>query len=165
MADRTVQFSPEMQGLKKATRELVIACGGQEEAARYSRRVRRHQSFSDYAAPNVDLFMPVDVVADLEAVTRDKADWPHVTRYLAQRLNMALVALPDAAPGEAGWHQAQAALTKEFADVSAGLSASLAAGPITAEQVRRRDLIRETRELAEIVARICAMLERTEAEE
>jgi len=62
-------LTPEKQGAKLATRALVRAVGGQEACPGFA-RYTRHQSYSEFASiEQVDKFMPLDVIIDLEAVT------------------------------------------------------------------------------------------------
>ncbi len=164
MADRVVQHEPRRQSLKVATGELIEAVGGQERAAEYSRRIKRQQSFSDYALPNVDAFMSIDTAMDLEAVTVGKPGWPHVTRALCARAGGAFVAMPATVPDAAEAHLRLAELTKEFSDVSGGMLAALAAGGLSARDVRRRALVAEADELVTKAAELRALLERIEAE-
>ncbi len=164
MVDRTVQHSPADQALKRETRALIVAAGGQEEAAKHARRIKRHQTHSDYGAPNVDQFMPVDVVADLEGVTRGTPGWPRVTRALASRQNCAVVILPDAVPCSQGWMAKLGQLLKETNDISTRMCAALADGALCAADVRDHDLIAENYHLIELAVNLGAMFEQIAAE-
>lgn len=164
MADRTAQLPTRDQALKRETKALVHYAGGQAGAAGYARRIKRQQSFSDYGAPNVDQFMPIDAVRDLEDVTRGTPGWPHVTRQLAAQQNCAVVILPDAEPSSGCFITAVADLTKENADVSGALLASLADGRVCARDVRERDLVGQVDEQIAVLVNLRAMLERVEAE-
>jgi hypothetical protein len=159
--NRTVQHDPKRLSLKVATAELVDAAGGQARAAGYCKRVKRQQSFSDYALANVDHFMPIDAVLDLEARTVGLPGWPHVTRELCARNGGAFVALPVAPPGACEAHQRLAELTKEFSELSSGVLTALAnGGRIEAWEVRDLRLIAEADDLVEKAAELRALLER-----
>lgn len=163
MADRGVQHDPKRQSLKVATADLIEAVGGQARAAEYSRRIRRQQTFSDYEHRNVDQFMPIDAVMDLEAVTVDRPGWPHITRALCARAGGTFIAMPVVLPGSSEAHRRLAELTKEFSDVSAGMLVALADGKLCAEDVRRGALVAEADELVTKAAELRALLERIEA--
>lgn len=120
-------LSPAKQGLKVATTALFAAVGGQEPAA-MSCRVGQSK-LSDYG--NVfkpEAFAPIDVVIDLEAITRGLPGAPHVTRYLALRAGFALVPLPQARPTVVTFEVHLAACAKETADVITALATSLNGG-------------------------------------
>lgn len=85
--------------LKGATRRLVEACGGVEAGAAVTRC--GFQVLSKYGRPQEPVFVPVDVVADLEA----DAGVPLVTRALAQLCGHVLVPLPRAEPGAGRWYR------------------------------------------------------------
>ncbi len=159
MPSRTVPLSPADLVLKRETRDLIADVGGQEPAARYSRP--RQQAFSDFGSPNVDRFIEIDAVRDLETATRGKTGWPRITRRLAAEQNCAVVVLPDADASAGDWHQRIADLTKEHSDVAAGLMQALADGTVDARDVRDRDLLRECDEMIQIGVNLRAMLERT----
>lgn len=92
---------PDKQALKRATSMLVRAAGGQEAAVGFT-RLSRHQALSDYGNPSADMatrFAPIDVVADLEALTHDTPDHPAVTRQLARLAGYDLVRLPEVRAG------------------------------------------------------------------
>jgi hypothetical protein len=130
---RTIQHSADKQALKVAAKTLVRAAGGQEAAAEASTRVKRQQAFSDYGLPNTPDFMPIDVVADLEAVAHGTAGYPQVTRLLAARAGFALVALPSldvAAVGDL--HAAIGRYAKEQGEATGRACMALADGKFCA---------------------------------
>lgn len=157
MLDRTVQLTPDEQGLKKATAALIKAVGGQEAAAGFCRYDQRR--LSEFMSINTRKFMPIDAVEDLEAVCHGTPGWPQVTAYLASRNRCAVVHLPEAVPTDGGVLQAIARLSKEHADVSAGVCSALAEGVLSAADVRQRDLMREVNEMIEVSVNLLAMLE------
>jgi hypothetical protein len=143
-ARRDCSFPPEKQVLKQAAKALVRASGGVEAAEEYCSR--KASQLSAYGHPNAPEFMPLDVVADLEAITHGHAGHPIVTRLLAQRAGYALVKLPDAAPDCGDWHRAMGALSKDVGDIVQAVCASMAdetPGTVTASDVRERGLVGE----------------------
>jgi hypothetical protein len=156
---RREPMTPDKQGLKKATRALVRAVGGQEACVGFG-RMGRHQTYSDYGNPDrPEHFMPIDVVEDLEAVTRGTAGWPQVTRYLASRQGCALVVLPEAVPGDGAFIEALGKLTKEYSDLSGGLCAALADGAVDRADVDKLKLLDEADELIAMAVQMRALIE------
>ncbi|MGE0178960.1 MAG: phage regulatory CII family protein [Sphingomonas sp.] len=119
--ERTLALGPAALALKHAARALVGAAGGVEAAARYCRAGK--SQLSDYGHRHVAAFMPIDVVADLEAIAP-----PHVTRMLAREAGYVLIALPAADLPETAWSQHGATLLREVGDCAAGLGEALASG-------------------------------------
>lgn len=158
--NRTAQLDPRALSLKRAYRALVGAAGGQEEAARLCRRIRRHQTHSDYAAPNVDQFAPVDVIAELEEVTMNLPGWPHVTREMCARAGGMFVPAPQGAPDTADWLQRCARLLKEHADLSGGIARALADGTLCAKDVHEQNLVAEAEHLFALSGEIYFTLRR-----
>jgi hypothetical protein len=157
VANRQARLSPADLALKRQTRETIAAAGGQERASRYCRIGQ--QTLSDCGAPNVDRFIPVDALRDLEIVTKGAPGWPHTLQQVAIQIGCSVVILPDAAPCSGDWHQRIAELTKEHSDVATALMVSLATGSICARDVRERELLRELDELIQIGVNLRAMLE------
>lgn len=165
MADRPDILPPDKQGLKVASRALVRAVGGQEACPGFA-RYTRHQAYSEFASiEHGDKFMPIDVVADLEAVTHGTAGHPHVTRILCERAGGAFVKLPEAKVSVSGWHQAVSALIAESNDVSTRMLTILGDGIVEADEIKRAKLIDETNALIAAGVNLRAMLERVLAGE
>ncbi|KKC24908.1 hypothetical protein [Sphingomonas sp. SRS2] len=158
---------PEKQELKVTFRALVRAVGGQEACpgvARYS----RHQTYSEFASiEHVEKFAPIDVIADLEAVTHGLPGHPHVTRKLCRMAGGAFVKLPPAEITAVDWHKALAALIEESRDVSMRLLAALgdAATPgiVTASEIEASKMIEETDALISVGVNLREMLKRVVA--
>jgi hypothetical protein len=105
--------------------------------------------------------MPVDVIADLEAITRGTAGWPIVTRLLAAKAGCSLVTLPKAGAVDADWHAELARLSDESSDVLKGICRALMGdNRVTARDVRELRLIEECDELILAIVTIKALLER-----
>ncbi len=82
-------------GLKNATRELTRSAGGQKVAA-FASRVSQ-QAISDYGNINaLSVFMPLDVIADLEKSVGE----PIVTKALAELAGCLLIQLPKEDGGD-----------------------------------------------------------------
>lgn len=156
----TGPLSPALQAGKRAVADLIGAAGGGERAAAFCRVGQ--QKLSDYGSINKpDVFMPVDVIADLEGVTCGLPGAPHVTRYLARRAGFELFALPEAAAA-ACWHGLLAQFAKEGADVMAKIATHAPEG-ISAAEVKSSGLIGEIDEAIAILvnmrAAACAIIE------
>lgn len=138
------------QSLKRATRALIGAVGGQEAAVGFC-RIRRQQALSEYcsvAADHIERFAPIDVIADLEGVTAGFPGAPHVTRELARQAGFVLVPLP-AAHETADLADCLPRIIRETADVTAALAAQLSAARFALPSALRPAALR--REIAEAV--------------
>jgi hypothetical protein len=139
--------------LKAATRQLVSAAGGGNEAAKATRVGQQVLSgYGSLAPEHRDRFAPLDVVADLEA----ECGQPIVTRKLAALNNCLLVQLPTG-PGHGAVTERSGRSAHEFGEVMAGVFGALAndgritpdeAGPILNDI---RELMLELAGLAEAV--------------
>ncbi|MCL8385495.1 phage regulatory CII family protein [Xanthobacter aminoxidans] len=105
--------------LKGATRRLVEACGGVESASAVTRT--GFQTLSKYGLPKEIVFVPVDVVADLEADAGD----PLVTRALAALAGHVLVPLPHGDPGKGRWYRHISEIAKDVGSVVQRLGEAL----------------------------------------
>ncbi|MDQ0314821.1 phage regulatory CII family protein [Amorphus orientalis] len=141
--------------LKAMTRRLVHAAGG-IEAASLATRVGP-QRISTYQRPHEPDFIPIDVVADLQADTDDLS----VLRELARLAGAVVVPLPET-PDEAGgpWHRHLADVASETSDVIKRLSESLADdGVVTAVESRNMHLTDEVDEAINALMRLRHRLE------
>lgn len=151
--------TPVYLRLKAAARALVKQAGGQEAAAMVTRA--GHQTLSRYGLPDDAAFMPVDVVADLEA----DVGQPVITRVLADLSGHLLVARPKVDGADPEWIERLSALAKESGEAIARLGQALSVGgTITADEVRDLELRRELREAAEVLAAIDLVLARIETD-
>lgn len=135
-------MSVARHALKRATDEMLSALGGQTKAAPFTRVGQ--STLSTYASVhNRDAFAPIDVIADLEPLTRDADGFPHVTRALCAVMGGVFVPLPDVPAGEADMLTAMGGLSKDAGDVAQVICASLADGRIDRqEQDKIRQAIR-----------------------
>lgn len=167
----------DRQMLKHAVRQLVAAAGGGERAAQASRVSQ--QQISNYGNVNMaESFAPVDVIADLEAVTQGAPGAPHVTRVLALLAGFALVpvASPPAGAARAGeadegadegaamsaadWYAQICDLAAHAGGLAAAISKGLKDdGVICPRDVREGDLIGQARELLDTTAALVDALQ------
>ncbi|AKR57142.1 hypothetical protein XM25_15350 [Devosia sp. H5989] len=137
--------------LKGASRELVTKVGGSVHAQRVTRV--RQQAFSEYGSPDEMRFMPVDVVADLEAEVG-----PVVTRALATLSNCLLVPMPQGrGPGRV--LEASGAAAEDTGKLMIELGQALRDGKITE---RERDAL--LRNIHQIMIDLSALAEAVKAE-
>lgn len=154
----TAHHTPEKLALKRAAGEVVRGVGGIEAAALHCRVGK--SALSDYARPENDSFMPVDVLADLEPLARERAGWPHLTRELAAQQGFALVELPSA-PASDGDHLRQlACLMREGGDVAGALHRAMADGRLCAQD--RAECRRELWDVIECAVAFHAQLAEAE---
>lgn len=74
-------MSVARHALKRATDDMLAALGGQTKAAPFTRVGQ--STLSTYASVhNRDAFAPIDIIADLEPLTRDSEGFPFVTQAL-----------------------------------------------------------------------------------
>ena len=135
--------------IKAATRKLIKFNGGLEAAAT-STRVQRASLQRYGSVDNMEQFIPVDVVADLEAESGRFV----VTKALARAAGFFLVPMPPAS-GDAKWVKHLGDLGKEAGEVISKLAEALTVGgDISAEEVKDLDLLREVAEAQDVLASI-----------
>lgn len=158
--NRTATLTAEQRTLKAASKALIRAAGGQEAASEFCGRTQGR--LSEYGSPTVPLFMPLDVLDKLEAMSPE----PIVTKYLAARRGYALFPLPETGPVERDWHKHLMRLAKEPADITAGICAALSDdGAVTRREIRDGNLIAETRQAIGVLVELLAVLESVESGE
>lgn len=141
--------------LKAATRALVETAGGARSAASRVRDGIDAARLSRYGSPHEPLFMPLDIIADLEAETGE----PAIARALAELAGCDLVRRATAAPrGQIA--QNFAAIAAEAGDVFKVTGAALGDGAITAAEARtmRHEGIELARAVAQFLADVDALL-------
>lgn len=152
--------APAKQALKRETKRLIEAAGGLEAAALYARPNKT--AMGDYGSPNnADRFMPIDAVADLEAITRGSAGWPIVTRMLAKLAGCALVELPTAAPGGGDWMRRIGKLAQDHGALAKRICDAAEDGEVTAAEIRANDLIGLCDDAILTIVNLRALFERT----
>ena len=151
--ERDLVHPPALQAGKAATRALIRAVGGQEEAAPLTGRSQPR--LSAYCGPNTDAFMPIDAVVALEAVTHGQPGHPQVTRWLAREAGYALLRLPRfAAPGSGDLHHATSRVAKEAGEVVAATCDALADGRLTRRESREKRILLN---IDEAIDRLCEL--------
>lgn len=130
----------DYHALKAATRQLVDYAGGGNRAAQVSRLGQSEYSRGGSLTPdNAERFLPIDVVADLEAATGQ----PVVTRLLAEFCDCLLIELPK---GDAGVLAAEAGLSAQrFGELMAEYGKAIADGSIDAREAP--EVLRHIRQL------------------
>jgi hypothetical protein len=144
--------SSDYAALKAATRQLVTATGGGNEAAKATRVGQQVLSgYGGIGPEHAERFAPVDVIADLEA----ECGRPIVTRKLAELSNCLLVPLPSGQGADAVSARAGRS-AHEFGEVMEGVFAALRDGRITQDEAppilaNIRELMLELAGMAEAV--------------
>jgi hypothetical protein len=147
------RLTPERIAEKRAFREIVRGVGGFEAAA-LNCRVGK-STLARYTDETCDDHAPLDVIADLEPLTRSRPGWPHVTRHLAREQGFVLVSTPEQA-GTLDVHTALATATKEHADLTSGLITALADGAV--QPYEAKALLRDSWDQVEAAVRLHALL-------
>lgn len=146
------QLSLGDRRLARATKALVKAVGGQEEASEIVRV--RQQKVSDWGLPNVDCFIDIKSVAALEEEARGSDGWPQVTRALARGRGFELLPTPASGPGGGGWHKSAADLSREAGRLVSLVIRALDGGTVTPAEIRHHG-IAET--IDDALAILCAL--------
>lgn len=153
-------MTPEDLALKRATAEMVRGVGGVEAGAAFC-RVGKSQ-LSDYQSVNrAECFVPLDVVAALEPLARDRAGWPHVTSALCQRMGGSFVAMPEVPPGRRDLCTLIGEQAVESAELTTALMRALGDGRCDPHECD--EPLREARELLAKAATIIVALEAIKA--
>lgn len=118
---------PERALLKRATVEMIRGVGGLEAGAGFTRVGK--SMLADYGSANkADCFAPIDVIADLEPLARERTGWPHVTQALCKTMGGTFVPEPDAPATDADLLSMMSALSTEFNDATKAVCAGLSDG-------------------------------------
>ncbi|MCZ4340597.1 hypothetical protein O4H52_03190 [Sphingomonadaceae bacterium G21617-S1] len=160
---RQVQLTPNDLALKRDTAAIVDPLGGQEKAARFCRVGQ--QTLSDAASPNVDRFLAIDALRDLEIVNRAQPGWPVLFRQIGAQIGVDVFVRPEAKLCSADWHRLLAELTKEHAEAMGPLMVALADGELCRRDVIERELVREVDDAIATWVTIRALLKMAEGED
>ena len=144
-------MTPEQLDLKRATGEMLLGVGGLEAAAGFC-RVQKSR-LGEYKSENSpDAFVPLDVIADLEPLSRQRSGWPHVTRTLCRRMGGVFVAVPAVRATGTALLTLLARHGQESVDVSTAICGALADGKVDATDARRiRTEVAQAMELLALV--------------
>lgn len=134
----------DYERLKLATVDLVSGCGGTRRAELHTRV--SHQQLGSYLSEEErcrETFMPIDVVADLEAEAVSRGRRPLLTEMLADLSGFILVAKPEvgSAPSD---EEALLRVARETTEALSEGWAAKADGAVTAEE--RVRVMRQVRE-------------------
>lgn len=154
---RMVVLPPDLQAGKRATKSLIKAAGGQEEAA--SITGKSQPRLSSYGLPNTGDFIPVDAAHALEAVTHGQPGHPHVTRWLAHEAGYLLVRKPSTVPADTDWCPALGDAVQEFSDVQQRILKALPGG-VSARELIEANVRGEIEEAMGMLARLDALCAR-----
>lgn len=162
--ERDLVHPPALQAGKAATRALIRAVGGQEEAAPLTGRSQPR--LSAYCGPNTDAFIPVDAVLALEAVTHGHAGHPHVTRWLAREAGFALLRLPQFTPAGGGAiHRAVSGVSKEAGELVGLVCDALADdGDLKPHEIRENWIVANIDDAIDRLCELRALVVRIEGE-
>lgn len=120
-------MTPDRIALKVATTEMIKGVGGLEAAAAHTRVGK--SMLAEYGSPNKsDTFVPIDVVLDLEPLTRERSGWPHVTQALCKAMGGTFVAEPEVPATSADLLMLCSQLSTEFNDAVNAVCGGLADG-------------------------------------
>ena len=148
-------MSVARHALKRATDDMLAALGGQTKAAPFTRVGQ--STLSTYASVhNRDAFAPIDIIADLEPLTRDSEGFPFVTQALCAVMGGVFVALPDVPASDADMLTMMGRLSKEAGDVTQAICGALADGRV--DRVEQTNIRSEVRQLLEIAVALDAIV-------
>lgn len=124
--------------LKGATASLFAAAGGQSAAARTAGRVGQQQlsKYASLAEDQAECFVPLDIVADIEAEICSRGGRPVITERLAEMAGYELV--PVAADGKAGLLRLFGAVGRASALAMSRMAEDLADGTISPAEARQQ---------------------------
>lgn len=138
--------------IKAATRQLVKVAGNSSHAALITRVSQ--QRLSEYGAPQSALYMPIDVVADLEAEVG-----PVLTAQLAALSHHLLVPMPEACRAGSVLGRVTGEAMKETSEVFIAIADIIKDGKITGDEAKRFAV-----EIDEALAKLVALKLQVEAE-
>lgn len=136
--------APEARAFKTLTRALIERLGGLEAAAACSRLARSR--LADCQHMHTEAFLPLDVVARLEAVAGE----PLITQEMARRAGCVLVPVEPVAEGEDA--ELMAHIGREVGEAFAAYAAGMRDGSLDGE-----DRARLARELGDLQRHVTAM--------
>ncbi len=141
--------------LKQASKRLIKACGGLEAASMVTRV--GHSELARYYDPAEKLFMPIDVVADLEVISGT----PLVSQPLAHLLGFALMPIKSELTVEPShhWTALLAQLGEETAIALRQIGAALTDhGTLTAQSIDNYQLPRHLDNLVQAALQLKASI-------
>lgn len=154
-------MTPERLALKRATSEMIKGVGGLEAGAGFTRVGK--SMLADYGSTNkADCFVPLDIVADLEPLARERSGWPHATQALCRIMGGVFVALPDSPVTGGDLFAKHAALAKEASDVTGAICAGMQDGKWDPQD--GAELEKHCDDLLDVVIRMRALARQSKGE-
>lgn len=149
-------MKPERLALKRAFGETIKGVGGLEAAAEFCRVGK--SVLGDAQNPNCpDRWPPLDVIADLEPLARDRDGWPHVTRALCREMGGSFVPHPAGVAAGGDLMLRAGELVKEASDVVTSLARALADKKFDTRE--RREVRAEINQLVELAVGMAALVD------
>lgn len=148
-------MTPDKLQLKRATNQMLKAAGGLDASAALCRVGK--SKLGQYQSPNEPYFVAIDVVADLEPLTRAAEGWPHVTHALCAANGGVFVELPDVPASRAELLTLLAGQTKESSELTQAICDGLSNGTFCARDAAKA--LVEAQQLLRASAAMCAELE------
>lgn len=140
--------------LRKHTEALVKDVGIEAAAALSGKSKATLGRYYSDDPEHADRFMPIDVVAELEAAAR----FPHVTSALADLKGITLSYHEDTAPsGKGGVNQDVVALSQRFAQLMGEYNNAIGDGRISINEAKR--LLNETLQIQKVLIEMKLHLE------
>ncbi len=156
---RDIRLTPRQLALKLATRLAVEAAGGQGFVA--GELGRAQSRVSDWCSDNTADFVPLDLVAPLEALAAGAPGHPAITRALARQQGLPLGNLPvEPERGREDLGDWLAVVAAEHADLVGVLAAEdLSAGIAPLSARARERIVREGQQLMVELQRLLTALD------
>ena len=149
---RDLQHSPATLALKVASKALVSAVGGGEDAG--ATVGARQQRMSDCGNANTADFLRLDEIAALEDVSLGSPNAMAVTRALAHRQKAVVVMLPASLPSGSDLLTLMAKKAQTSGDLTAAICAAYRDGDVSPSEAREIAV-----ELDELIETAVAMRE------
>lgn len=154
-------MTPERLALKRATGEMIKGVGGLEAGSNYTRVGK--SMLADYGSVHKpDCFVPIDIVADLEPLSRERSGWPHATRALCRMMGGTFVPEPELPVTGADLFAKLGTLHNEFADVTGAVCNGMRDGVWSSED--GAELERQLDDVIEIAIRMRALARLTKGD-
>jgi hypothetical protein len=148
-------MKPDNLALKFATAEMIKGCDGLENAAEHC-RVGKSVLGDNQSINKPDSFIALDVVRDLERLSRDREGWPHVTLELCKSMGGTFVPLPEVPVSTAGVHMMLGDMSKEFGEATAAVCTGLADGVLSDSDIAKS--VKELDDVIRVAASMRALL-------
>lgn len=129
-------MNPELIAGKIATHNMIKGVGGFQASEPFCRLKKSSlQECTSLSDLHAERFIPIDVVAELEPLSRERDGWPHVTRWLCGLMGGVFVPVPQGIPGREDLIGSVGRLAKEAADVTQTICGAVADGDVNAAEI------------------------------